>query len=603
MNEPKPQATAYGPRLKVSARELARTLPERVRFAYDETRLAIALVVPVVAVVWLFLRDQVEDRRIANWGIALAGAYALRMLVGAFHVRLQPEGNLRRELTWTAAFHAAVALSGFAWSMLVWHVLEHAPPALSLSGVTILIAVAAAALRGLSTLPLAYALFAGAMLVPIAIPSIASGEFTGMMLGATLTLFLAAMIAMTQSASAEFIQRSVLQADLADLLERHALAKEAAESANRAKSEFLANMSHEIRTPMNAILGMTHIAQQARPDPVVREHLSRISVAADTLLRIINDILDLSKIEAGKLAIEPVEFEVQAMLGEVHSIVRVKAEEKGLGFSLSVAPEVPRAVSADPVRLGQVLANLCANAVKFTDQGRVALSVRMEGADDHCVTLAFAVEDTGIGMTAAQLARLFQPFTQVDTSSTRRRAGTGLGLSISTRLVEAMGGRIEVQSDPGHGSTFSFALVCGRVADTCRQPSSVAEENADLAGARILVVEDDEVNQLVAKGLLEPTGAIVSLASNGRQALDLIKPGRFDIVLMDMQMPDMDGIETTRILRRDPALRDLPIIAMTASAMAGDRERLLEAGMNDYVGKPVRVATMYSTLGKWLNKG
>ncbi|MBI3370995.1 MAG: response regulator [Betaproteobacteria bacterium] len=606
--------TASGPRLTVTASERERTLSERVRFAYSETRLAILLVGPVVVVVWLFLRDQVEQQRIANWCIALAAAYGARLLLGVLHARRQPAEDAQAERKWTAMFHATIALSGFAWSLLVWHVLEEAQPVLRLSGVAVLIAVAAAALRGLSTLPLAYALFAGAMLAPVAIPSIATGEIAGVMLGVTLILFLAAMTAMVHSASLEFIRRAVLQADLADLLVRHARAKAEAEAANRAKSEFLANMSHEIRTPMNAILGMTHLAQQARPDPVLGEHLSRIAVAANSLLRIINDILDLSKIEAGKLVIEPVEFELDALLRDVLSITGVSAQQRGVEFRHSVAPEVPRAVAADAVRIGQVLSNLCANAVKFTDRGRVTLSVGMAGEDADHVTLAFTVEDTGIGMSAAQQRELFQPFAQVDTSSTRRRAGTGLGLSISIRLVEAMGGTIGVQSEPGRGSTFRFTVVCGRVRasldeagagrnlDEAGAGRNLADADTHLAGARILVVEDDEVNQLVAIGMLEPTGAFASIASNGREALRLIQPGKFDAVLMDVQMPDMDGIETTRTLRRDPHLQDLPIIALTASAMAGDRERLLEAGMNDFIAKPIRVAALYSTLARWLNR-
>ena len=606
MNDKKPTTQAHRPLLPVTAEERERTRAERVQYAYRQTRLAMLLVAPVVIVIWLFIRDQADPSRIANWCAAMAAAYVARFLIGRLHSRSGPAASPRTEWRWTASFHASIALTGFVWSLLVWYVLEGTPLALQLSGVAVLVAVAAAALRGLSTLPLAYALFAGAILAPVALQALLAGGVASTMLGATLVLYFGAMALMVQSTTNEFIRRAVLQADLADLLVRHQHATEAAESASRAKSEFLANMSHEIRTPMNAIIGLTHLARLAQPSPAVDGHLGRISVAANSLLRIINDILDLSKIEAGKLAIEPVEFVLDALLRDVLSITGTNAGGKGVEFTYSVAPEVPKRLVADADRVGQVLANLCANAVKFTERGSIRVSVRVVEENASKVTLKFAVTDTGIGMSEAQLAGLFQPFTQVDTSSTRRRAGTGLGLSISTRLVEAMGGRIDVESEPGRGSIFSFTVVCERVGDKDNAAAGAAGESdavPDLSGARILVVEDDEVNQIVAQGVLEAGGAVVSIACNGREALELITPGKFDVVLMDLQMPDMDGIETTRRLRENPALAGLPIIAMTASAMAGDRERLLEAGMNDYVAKPVRVAAVYATVSKWLAKG
>ena len=604
-DRPAPPPPVLGPLPRVTGDERERTRAERVRYAYTQTRLAMLLVGPVVLVIWLFLRDLVPSGRISNWCAALAVAYIARLVIGLVHSRRGPLARRNSEWRWTVLFHASIALSGLAWSALDWDVLEDAAPSLHLSGVAVLVAVSAAGLRGLSTLPAAYALFAGAMLAPVALPAIAAGDVASVMLGTTLIIFLGAMTAMVQSTTHEYIRRSILQAELADLLARHEKAKVAAESANRLKSEFLANMSHEIRTPMNAIIGFTHLAREAGPGPGVDAHLGRISVAANSLLRIINDILDLSKIEAGKLAIEPVEFELDALLRDVLAITGTSAAGKGVEFTYEVAPDVPRRLHADADRIGQVLANLCANAVKFTDQGAIKVSVRIESAAGKKVTLRFTVEDSGIGMSKAQLAGLFQPFTQVDTSSTRRRAGTGLGLSISTRLVAAMGGRMDVQSEPGRGSRFGFTVVCKRVADKGEPGGAAGGEGgrADLAGARILVVEDDEMNQMVAQGVLEAAGAAVTLASNGREALDLVTPGAFDVVLMDMQMPDMDGIETTRRLRADPALAGLPIIAMTASAMAGDRERLLEAGMNDYVAKPVRVAAVYATVSKWLRKG
>ncbi|MEO8203794.1 MAG: ATP-binding protein, partial [Betaproteobacteria bacterium] len=283
------------------------------------------------------------------------------------------------------------------------------------------------------------------------------------------------------------------------------------------------------------------------------------------------------------------------------------AQAKGVAFDYVVAPEVPRVLSGDADRIGQVLANLCANAVKFTDGGEIRVRVDLIVGDDSSVTLGFAVEDSGIGMSDAQVSQLFQPFTQVDPSSTRRRAGTGLGLSISTRLVAAMGGKMDVESAPGRGSVFRFTVPCRRVAQPVRIAADGAGSTSDagvvnLTDVRILVVEDDEVNQVVAQGVLEAAGAVVTLAGSGREALDKVRLGVFDVVMMDLQMPDMDGIETTRRLRAQPGLAALPVIAMTASAMAGDRERLLAAGMNDYLTKPVRVATVYATIAKWVKK-
>jgi PAS domain S-box-containing protein len=381
-------------------------------------------------------------------------------------------------------------------------------------------------------------------------------------------------------------------------------ARDSALMATRAKSEFLANMSHEIRTPMNGVLGMLGLLQDAKLAGEERELLDLAKVSAENLLTVINDILDFSRIEAGKLEIHPESLALPELLAEVMRLLEVSGRGKGLDLALDLAPGVPPVIGTDGARLRQVLLNLLGNAVKFTEQGSVILRVDR----DFCETpacLHFCVSDTGIGISPEKLEHVFGAFSQADESITRRFGGTGLGLAISARLVQLLGGRIWAESEPGKGSRFHFTLQCLRV-----KPGNRTEIRPIAAAAtafNILLAEDNPVNQRLACTLLQRQGHRVTVAGNGQEAVLAWQKGSFDLILMDMMMPEVDGIQATHRIRQLEAQSDqpgarTPIIAMTANVMDGDRERCLAAGMDDYVSKPISVHALREALARVANR-
>jgi signal transduction histidine kinase/CheY-like chemotaxis protein len=378
------------------------------------------------------------------------------------------------------------------------------------------------------------------------------------------------------------------------------MAKETAEETARIKSEFLANMSHEIRTPMNAIIGLSHLGLDEPSAKKIKDYLGKINTAANNLLGIINNVLDFSKAEAGKLDIERTPFHLSQVLDDVWIPASIYAKDKALELTRKVNADVPENLLGDSMRLRQVLTNLIGNAIKFTEHGSVSLELQRRSREDGQAYVECRVIDTGVGLTPKQQAKLFQPFTQADSSTTRKYGGTGLGLSICKTLVERMGGEISVESEVGRGSTFIFTFSLLEAPKIVEAKTEDDTKLPDVKGMKVLLVEDNKVNQLVAETFLVKAGVKVTIANDGQEAVDMLAARRsFDAVLMDIQMPVMGGHEASIFIRQQLQNQTIPIIALTAHAMAEEVQRCRESGMNAHLTKPLNPREMLTVLAKF----
>ncbi|MBS1214776.1 MAG: hpt domain protein [Proteobacteria bacterium] len=590
---------------------------ELVALVYRQTPFTLAMAVVFSTALWAVLAPFSDPVIAIGWFLAnnlvSLGRYAL---IRAFR-RASPGPEALKP--WIHRFVFGTLLAGIVWGMLGTVLFPpHGNPYQPVI-ITGIVGIAAVGLFSLSGMFPAYPALAVPLIVPGAIHLATSGIADQEVAATTVMLFLLIAVANAWRNQKNTTEMLRLRFRLAHAVEESERAKQVAEAASRAKSEFLATMSHEIRTPMNGVLGMTQLLRDTVFDTRQRHYLDTIYKSGQHLLALINDILDFSKIEAGRFELDRHDFDLSRVVSEVTDLLGERAQQKGLTFTLEIDEAVPRLVRGDSGRLKQVLTNLIGNAIKFTQKGSIRVRLRPgAGADEgsaraaatvsatpNGTSLRFDIADTGIGIAAADQERIFEAFSQADSSHARKYGGTGLGLPISRQLVDLMGGTLTLESEPGRGSTFSFVVhfdaARGEPATGSSRPN--ASDLPRLQG-QVLLVEDNPINLVVARAMLKSFGLQTIEAHDGEEAMRKMAHGHFDLILMDCQLPGVDGYEATRRIRQgETAANDashVPIVALTANAIQGDRERCIAAGMDDYLAKPFRKEDLHAVVARWL---